>query len=218
MRASSLVVLFLFAAALPMSAQTPPADSPYRRHQSLLHVAGYAAGGMVLGAWGGYMASQIARSDWTDTTGRGMERLRFSLGGAALGLLAGIILGTRGSRIVLTPRGQPRLPLPTNGPITAEQIRSSPARTLSELLHELRPRWVRAEGTQILLPNGAEVATRGGAEVYLNGTLLGGLETLDKVSIDTVTEIQFLDGQAAALRYGAGAEDGAILLTTAPSP
>jgi len=218
MRVCRLLLPLVLTVTLPLSAQTDPAPSPYRRHQSLLHVVGYAAGGMVLGAWGGYMASQVARSDWTDTTGRGAERLRFSLGGAALGLLAGVFLGTRGGRIVLAPPGRPRLPLPTNGPITAEQIRSSPARTLSELLRELRPRWVRERGTEILLPNGSELAATGGVQVYLNGTLIGGLQALDKVPIDAVTEIQFMDGQSAALRYGAAAEEGAILLTTAAGP
>jgi hypothetical protein len=218
MRVFRLVVPLILSVTLPLSAQTEPAAGSFRRHQSLLHVMGYAAGGMVLGAWGGYKTSQIARSDWTDTTGRGVERLRFSLGGAALGLLTGIFLGTRGSRIVLTPPGRPRLPLPTNGPITAEQIRSSSARTLTELLRELRPRWLRSEGTQVLLPNGTELVARGGKEVYLNGALLGGLETLDKVPIGTVKEIQFMNGQAAAMRYGAAAENGVILITTAPGP
>jgi hypothetical protein len=216
MRVSHLLVPLVLAVTVPLSAQTNPGTSPFRRHQSLLHVVGYAAGGMVLGAWGGYMASQIARSDWSDTTGRGADRLRFSLGGAALGLLAGIFLGTRGTRIVFAPPAQPRLPLPTNGPITAKQIRQSSARTLSELLRELRPQWLRAEGTRVLLPNGEEPAAMGGVQVYLNGVLLGGREALDKVSINAVTKIEFMNGQAAALRYGAGAEDGAILLTTAP--
>lgn len=218
MRVSRLLVPLFLSITLPLSAQTKPATSSFRRHQSLLHVMGYAAGGMVLGAWGGYMTSQIARSDWTDTTGRGVERLRFSLGGAALGLLAGIFLGTRGSRIVLTPPGPPRLPPPANGPITAEQIRRSQARTLSDLLRELRPQWLRAAGTRVLLPNGQETTARGGTRVYLNGVLLGGLETLDRVPIDSVAGIRFMNGQAAALRYGASVEDGVILLTTAPGP
>ena len=140
------------------------------------------------------------------------------VGEAAVGLLAGIFLGTRGGRIVFTPPRSPRLPRPTNGPVTPQEIRNSPARTLSELLHELRPQWVRAEGTQILLPNGAVTAARGGVQVYLNGALIGGLQALDKVSIDAVTGIQFLSGQTAALRYGANAEDGAILLTATVGP
>ena len=223
MRAFRLVVPLVLAitlVTLPLAAQTDPDTNSFRRHQSLLHVMGYAAGGMVLGAWGGYMASQIARSDWTDTTGRGAQRLRFSLGGAALGLLAGIFLGTRGYRVVLTPPGTPRLPLPGNGPITAQDIRSSAALTLSELLRELRPEWVRQRGTGTVLslPNGDVLAAPGGVQVYVNGSLIGGLEALDKIPIHSVKEIRFMNGDAAALRYGAAAQDGAILLTTTSSP
>jgi hypothetical protein len=46
--------------------------------------------------------------------------------------------------------------------------------------------------------------------------LLGGLDTLDEVSIDAVTGVQFFDAAAAVLRWGAGNEDGAILLSTGP--
>ncbi len=217
MRTSHLVIPLVLAVTLPLSAQTEPAASPPPRHQSLLHVVGYAAGGMVLGAWGGYMTSQIARSDWTDTTGRATQRLRFSLGGAALGLIAGVLLGTRGGGPAAT-LGPPQLPLPANGPITAREIRDSHAHTMTELLQQLRPRWLRSSGTQVVLPNGAVPAARGGVQVYLNGTLLGGVLTLDAVPVGAVTEVRFLNGPAAALRYGTGNEDGAILVTTAAAP
>ena len=57
-----------------------------------------------------------------------------------------------------------------------------------------------------------------GVQVYLDGELLGGLSTLDQVSIDLVTGIQFIDPGPAVLRWGAGNEDGAILLTTQEAP
>ena len=214
------LVLAIASITLPLSAQTESATSSFRRHQSLLHVVGFAAGGMILGAWGGYMTSQIARSDWTDTTGRAAQRLRFSLGGAALGLIAGIFLGTRGHRIVLTPPVPPRLPLPGNGPITAHDISISSARSLSELLRELRPEWVRQRGagTVLSLPNGDVLAAPGGVQVYLNGALIGGLEALDKVPLHTVKEIRFMNGDAAALRYGGAAVNGVILVTTTSGP
>jgi hypothetical protein len=55
-------------------------------------------------------------------------------------------------------------------------------------------------------------------EVYLNGSLLGGLETLDQVSIYSVTSAQFFDAPVAILRWGAGHDDGAILLLTSGAP
>ncbi len=215
MPVTRLVVPLILASTVSVSAQTVPASSPEPAHRSLLHVLTYAAGGMLVGGWAGYVTAQVVRSDWTDTTGRATQRLRFSLGGAAFGLVTGIFLGTRGSRAVVPPR--PRLPLPINRPVTTEEIRSSNARTITELLRELRPQWLRQRGTATISPNSSLHSARGVA-VYLNGTLLGGLETLDEISIDAITGIRFLNGPAAVLRYGTGNEDGAILLTTAAGP
>ena len=75
MRMSRLVVPLILATSVPLSAQIAPVSGSTSRHQSLLHVVGYAAGGMVLGAWAGYMASQVTRSDWSDPAGRGGGRL-----------------------------------------------------------------------------------------------------------------------------------------------
>jgi hypothetical protein len=56
-----------------------------------------------------------------------------------------------------------------------------------------------------------------GVRVYVNGELLGGLETVDEVLIHAVTRIEFLDAAAAVLRWGAANDDGQILLTTGVS-
>lgn len=218
MRVTRFVPLIV-AASTTLPAQTPPPPPAQPGHRSLVRVLTFAAGGILVGGWAGYVTAQVVRSDWTDTTGRGAQRLHFSLGGATLGLLAGILLGTRGGQRAV-PLQPPRLPLPINRPITAHEIRSSSARTITELVHELRPQWLRERGQDIVTAidlNGGVHATHG-VIVYLNGTPLGDLSTLDEVSIDAVTGIQFLDGPAAVLRYGTGNEDGAILLTTAAGP
>jgi hypothetical protein len=218
MRTIHLAVPLVLAASVPLSAQTAPLSAPHR-HQSFLHVAAFAAGGLILGGWTGYVTAQIVRSDWQDPTGRATQRLRFSVGGAALGLVAGVLLGTRGTRAAAAPQ-PPRLPLPINRPIAEQEIRRSHARTISQLLHELRPHWLRARGTDVisvLNPN-AGVHAANGVVVYLNGTPFGDLTSLDEIPIEQVTGIQFLDGPAAVLRYGTGNEDGAILLSTAAGP
>ena len=56
-----------------------------------------AVGGTAVGAWVGYMASQIAWSDWREGSGRGAYRVRFALGGGALGGIAGSLLGGGGA-------------------------------------------------------------------------------------------------------------------------
>jgi hypothetical protein len=197
---------------------TPPPEPasgrdprPAAQRHSWPHVAIYGAGGAILGGWAGFMASQIAWSDWRDGPGRSAERLRFSLVGAALGLVAGTLVGRR-------PPAEAAVPVPSSspirGPITRAQIRASSARTLTQLLRELRPEWLHNRGVDILM-RGVPVPVSG-VRVYLDGELLGGLDTLDEVSIDAVTGVQFFDAAAAVLRWGAGNEDGAILLSTGP--
>ena len=210
MRASLIVLPLLAAAAVPLSAQTAPPP----RHRSVLHVGAHAAGGALLGGWAGYVTSQVAWSDWRDGAGRGAQRIRFSVTGAALGLLAGALVGGRGAKGDPAPvRGlQTQRPV-TAGPITADEIRASSARTVTELLRALRPQWLRSRGADVLRPNDDPLAAHG-VRVYLNGGLLGGLDALDQVSIYSVTGVRFLDAAAATLRWGAGHDDGAILLTT----
>lgn len=207
-----IVLSLLAAGAVPMSAQT----APQPRHRSLLRVAAHAAGGALIGGWAGYVASQVAWSDWQDGAGRGAQRIRFSVTGAALGLLGGVTIGRRGTPAVPPPQG-PRLAPQITRPIAADEIRASSARTVTELLRALRPQWLRSRGADVLRQNSDPLATHG-VRVYLNGGLLGGLETLDQVSIYAVTSVEFLDAAAAIFRWGAGHDDGAILLTTGGVP
>lgn len=162
----------------------------------------------------GFFASQVVRSDWQNEPGRREMRTRYSVIGAGVGLLAGFVIGHHSSVKpapgLLTPGPAPG---PGDAPITAEQIRASSARSIRELLREVRPRWLRSRGLDVIHESN-EVARPRGVQVYLNNGLLGGLDTLDEVSIDTVTEIRFLDAAAATLRWGVGNEDGAILLST----
>ena len=69
---------------------------------------------------------------------------------------------------------------------------SSGARSLWQLLSEMRPQWLRSRGVDVLAPRPDPLKTSG-VRVYLNGELLGGLDTLDEVMIDAVTRIEFLD-------------------------
>ncbi len=212
LRAWLLVPPLLAAVASSAAAQAAPEP----RHQSVLRLVAHAAGGAVLGSWTGYMASQVTWSDWRDGAGRGAYRIRFAVTGATLGLLAGAVIGRH--RAGPEPGRAPRVvPFVNTRPITAEEIRASSARSVTELLRTLRPQWLRSRGTDVLRPSADPLAAPG-VRVYLNGGLLGGLETLDQVSIDAITGVQFFDTAAATLRWGAGNDDGAILLLTGPTP
>jgi hypothetical protein len=225
MRVFILVLLLLASSGRGLLAQVPeepatsePATSavPHiagtRDHHSVVHIVLWAVGGAIVGGWTGYVASQVARSDWGNASGRSALRLRFSLAGAGLGLIGGLFAGHQAPTRSPIPAG---LPLDIQRrPITEEDIRASTARSVSELIREKRPQWLRARGVDVLQPRADPLSNIRGRRVYLNGQLLGGLKALDDVSIDVVTRIEFLDAGAAVSRWGAGNEDGAILLTT----
>lgn len=218
MRVSVLLLMLLVTGAPSARAQgeaAPSGRSPFR-------VLAFAVGGVVVGSWAGYVTSQVARSDWSDTEGRSAYRIRFSAGGAAVGLLTGVLMGTRRTAVAPTvPLGPPRLapPLP-NRPITEDEIRRSATGSVTELIRSLRPQWLRSRGRDVLqldsLHLGRDPLAALGVRVYLNGNLLGGLDVLDQVAVDALTGVAFLESNAAVLRYGTGNEDGAILLTTQP--
>lgn len=225
MRVFILVLLLLASSDGGLLAQIPaapvtsgvPGNAPPREHHSTLHVVLWAVGGAIVGGWTGYVASQVVRSDWSTADGRSTLRLRFSLAGAGLGFVGGYLAG----------RHEPaRSPIPAwpptelrQRPITEAAIRASAARSVTELLREKRPQWLQERGVDVLRPRSDSLSPPPGRRVYLNGQLLGGLKALDDVSIDAVTRIEFFDAGAAVVRWGAGNEDGAILLLTgATSP
>jgi hypothetical protein len=220
MRVFIVALLLLASAGRSLLAQSPETlvtsgvtdDAGTRDHHSFVHTALWAVGGAIIGGWTGYVTSQIARSDWSDASGRGGMRLSFSLTGAGLGLIGGYFAGRHAPTRSAIPAG-----LPTNfqaRPITEKEIRTSTARSVSELLREKRPQWLQGRGVDVLHRLSDPLSTTSGRRVYLNGQLLGGLDALDDVSIEVVTRIEFLDAGAAVVRWGPGNEDGAILLTT----
>jgi hypothetical protein len=219
-RVPFLVLALVLAASAPARSQAayrPRGPSPFR-------VLSYAVGGAVVGSWTGYVASQVTWSDWSDADGRSAHRIRFSVGGAALGLVVGVVMGSRRAGVApAVPLALPRLAPPLPGrPITEEDIRRSSARSVTELIRRLRPQWLRSRGRDVLqldsLHLGRDPLAAQGVRVYLNGSLFGGLDALDQVAVGALTGVAFLESTAAVLRYGTGNEDGAILLTTRPEP
>lgn len=210
---SRFLILPLSLCAAPLAAQ---AAAP--RHRSPLQVAAYSIGGALIGGWSGYVASQVTWSDWQNGAGRRAQRIRFSVIGAGVGLLAGTLIGGRHTQASPAPPWRsPAAPPVSSRPITAEEIRASSARTVTDLVRQLRPQWLRSRGDDMVHANADPVAVHG-RRVYLNGSLLGGMDALDQVSVYALTGIELYDTAAAVLRWGAGNEDGAILLSTQPAP
>jgi hypothetical protein len=215
MRVPLLVLALALAGSGPARAQAALRS----RGPSPLRILGYAVGGAAVGSWAGYVASQVTWSDWSNSEGKSAHRIRFAVAGAAVGLAAGVVMGIHrtGPTVLAPPHLAPPL---LNRPITEQEIRNSHTRRVTELIRSLRPQWLRARGRDVLqldsLHLGQDPLAARGVRVYLNGNLLGGLDALDQIAVDALTGVSFLEASAAVLRFGAGNEDGAILLTTRP--
>ncbi len=194
-----------------------------------------AVGGAAVGAWVGYMASQITWSDWREGSGRGAYRVRFALGGAALGGLAGSLLGGGGA-----PGAGPSglRPAPGQGPITAVDIRATRARRLSDVIRQLRPQWLNVRGVDVLPPDslrrspgdsartslgqslyiGDATRSASGPRIYLDDMLLGGIQDLDEIEPNAIALIEYVDPRHAMMRWGVGNNDGAIRVVSQTLP
>lgn len=91
--------------------------------------------------------------------------------------------------------------------ITEVEIASSSHTDAYALLQSMRPQWLRARGTSSL---NAPASIR----VYLDGSMLGGVEHLRQITTRSLGEIRFLDGLEATQRWGLDHGAGAIMLTT----
>ncbi len=119
--------------------------------RTALHVLG----GALIGAGAGYLASQVAWSDWDKSSNSefASRRMSFAVGGSAVGALAGLVLGRgagQGQGPAHTVRAQQP---PTNAMgamVTAEELRASSATTIYEYLQANRPSWLRGRGEGVL--------------------------------------------------------------------
>lgn len=91
--------------------------------------------------------------------------------------------------------------------ITAEEVAAAAERNLFDVVSRLRPNWLRPRGTETALGRVPVV-------VYVDGTRRGGVDVLSNIRPDEVTEIRFLDGPDATLRYGINVGGGVIEVTT----
>ena len=183
-----------------------------------------AAGGAVVGAWVGYMASQVVEGDWEDQ--QGIRRENWAAGGALAGLTLGLTLpvslgsGPRAARP--ERRRDPRLVL------TGDEIRETGTPSVFDAIQSLRPEWLRTRGVGSMreTPRGTGTLSAAGQieidvepgipsiRVYLDDSFLGGVDELRLVSPGMVGDVRFLDSAEATQRWGAGHIHGAIHVRT----
>ncbi len=230
----ALLLLVLLALHAPgASAQTPPTrpsaplpwpqDSMSSRVQQLssghswISRMGTAVGGALVGAGVGFFVSQVALGDWDQGEGnRHIDRTTWAGVGGALGLTLGFsfpiggrpgALGASG----LSPSGGPGLALPGGrNRITQQEIAGTGATTAYDVVRNLRSDWMlrRQAHTWEEMSVGPDIP------VYLNSQLLGGLDALSTVSAQDVRAIYRFSTSQATTRWGAGHENGAIMIVT----
>lgn len=219
-RRASLDVAAVRLQAAPAAEAPPPAMGTgeavetTRRASSGSRRAVAVLGGAVLGAGAGYLASQVAWSDWDKSSNSEFKqrRLSFTLGGSAIGALTGLLVGHRMGGPGGGPGGVPGRPLASsNSVITEDEVRASTASNLYEMLQALRPHWLRNRG-----PTGNTDVNldQQGVRVYVERGLVGDLNALRQITTREVTTVEFLDAAAATYRLGQGNPSGAIVVHT----
>ncbi len=93
--------------------------------------------------------------------------------------------------------------------ITLEEIQRSGAMSAYEAVERLRPLWLRSRRER---SRGAPTSI----VVYLNGTRMGGTDTLRRLEVLPITSIRYLDAAAATSLPGLGSlrVEGAIMVST----
>ncbi|MFQ5752768.1 MAG: hypothetical protein ACE5HI_12295 [bacterium] len=92
--------------------------------------------------------------------------------------------------------------------IYSQEIQRSAASNAYDLISNLRPYWLRGRGAKSIYYQEASYPV-----VYVNENRHGSVESLATISVEYITEIQFLNSGDATIRFGLNHPGGAILIT-----
>ena len=93
--------------------------------------------------------------------------------------------------------GAERKPMRPKNFISQEEIKElAVARTAKDAIEISRPIWLRRKGID--------------PSIYMNGMLMGGLDQLDNISINSVKEMRYLPSAEATTMYGTNNTGGVI--------
>lgn len=232
---------------VPTSFPVTPAVAPVQAHAQTWHASLgrrvlHVIGGAVVGSGVGYFASQVKYSDWDKQSNSefSSQRALFTGGGAGVGALLGLVLGSRpagDAGLPVTPalpgmadagtRSAAPVATSRNAPLGPEEIQRARASNAYEIVQSLRPLWLEERGRNSYAETArvgsydkmgaAVIPGEATIKVYLDGAQVGGVNALRQVPASTVRSIEYLDPAAAALRFGQGVTHGAILVSTSAS-
>lgn len=102
--------------------------------------------------------------------------------------------------------GAPPPPRVQSDLITQEELERTDVSSLLQAIQRLRPNWLHSRG-QVSITN----RSAGDPVVYLDETRLGGLTTLEQLSVTEIREVRRLSAGEATNRFGTGHAGGAIV-------
>jgi hypothetical protein len=94
--------------------------------------------------------------------------------------------------------------------LSAEEIRTSSASNLYDVIRSYRPEWLIKRGQ-------TSINLEGDIVVYVDNVALGGPESLKSIDVQSVQHVRFLNASEAQMRFGVGHMHGAIVVTTRTS-
>jgi hypothetical protein len=92
----------------------------------------------------------------------------------------------------------------------AEEIRTSSASNMYDVIRSQRPEWLIKRGQ-------TSINLEGDIVVYVDNVALGGPESLKSIDVQSVQSARFLNASEAQMRYGVGHMHGAIVVVTRTS-
>ena len=93
----------------------------------------------------------------------------------------------------------------TSGALTRADLLETEQATLYDAIRRLRPRWLRARGTDFA---GNSLV----AQVFVDGSPRGVIDVLRQIRVMDITDVSFLSATDAATRYGTRAGTGGTII------
>ncbi|CAN5767522.1 hypothetical protein BH23GEM5_BH23GEM5_02080 [soil metagenome] len=227
------LLISLLSLALPAGAQSiAPTENFVPKALSSLTVEKgpwimlHTAGGTLVGAWLGYMTSQVKYSDWDrdKTVDLGEKRRKHTIYGAGLGSIAGFTVSLGVGARPSQPFAIPAPRAPHGQQITRADIEEAGSANAYDLVQTLRPNWLHERGTHSMREttraqsegNSIRLLREGDPTIvaYLNEALLGPVDRLRDIPAVTIHSIRYHDAAAATHRWGAGHTHGVIQILT----
>lgn len=104
-------------------------------------------------------------------------------------------------------RPAPQSASPARNVLSAAEMQAGGYPDAFTTVQSLRPQWLRLRGPSSL-------GRQGTIKVYLDGSLLGGPESLQQITIRSISTIRYFDGLEATQRWGLDHGQGAIAVST----